>query len=71
VRAYDEETGKELWAGTAHAGSQRGMPVMYLANGRQYLLVMSQPGGEGGGSTPVPDVPPTTPRGYIVFALPR
>jgi hypothetical protein len=44
---------------------------MYLANGRQYLLVMSQPGGEGGGSTPVPDVPPTTPRGYIVFALPR
>jgi quinoprotein glucose dehydrogenase len=77
VRAYDEESGKELWAGTI-PGSARGIPAMYMANGRQYLVVMSPAGvvaGQpaAGGQVPTQEqgVSPDTPRGYIAFALPR
>jgi quinoprotein glucose dehydrogenase len=70
MRAYDEDTGKELWAGRI-PGSARGIPAMYMAGGRQYLVVMSQRGGGGGrgAGTPAP-LADTTPRGYIAFALP-
>jgi quinoprotein glucose dehydrogenase len=71
IRAYDEDTGKELWAGTI-PGSARGIPAMYMAGGRQFLVVMSS-GGQGGGrgATPETATSPDTPRGYIAFALPR
>jgi quinoprotein glucose dehydrogenase len=77
VRAYDEDTGKELWAGSI-PGSARGIPAMYMANGRQYLVIMS-PGGvvagqpAAGGQVPAAGqgLSPDTPRGYIAFALPR
>jgi quinoprotein glucose dehydrogenase len=75
LRAYDEETGKILWTGPL-PGASRGVPVMYEAKGRQYLVVASTPGGGGGfggfgPQAPAPQVPPDTPRGYIAFALPR
>jgi quinoprotein glucose dehydrogenase len=77
VRAYDEDTGKELWAGSI-PGSARGIPAMYMANGRQYLVVMSPAGvvagqAAAGGQVPTATqgVSPDTPRGYIAFALPR
>jgi len=77
VRAYDEDTGKELWAGEI-PGPARGIPAMYIVNGRQYFVVMS-PGGvvagqaAAGGQVPTADqgLSPDTPRGYIAFTLPR
>jgi quinoprotein glucose dehydrogenase len=71
LRAYDEDTGKELWAGTL-PGPSRGVPVMYEAKGRQYLVVAATPGGaQIFGAPPVntPEVPATTPRGLIAFAV--
>jgi quinoprotein glucose dehydrogenase len=74
LRAYDEETGKVLWAGT-FAGSSRGVPVMYESRGRQYLVINAiQGGGVFPGQTPppgTPAVPEGTPTGYVAFALPR
>jgi quinoprotein glucose dehydrogenase len=72
MRAYDEDTGKELWAGRI-PGQARGIPAMYMAGGRQYLVVMSSGGGGGGGRGAAAASPMAqdTPRGYIAFALPR
>ena len=71
LRAYDEETGKVLWTGRL-PGNSRGVPVMYESKGRQYLVVVSQPGGgRGGGGAPVAPLPEGTPRGFIAFALPK
>jgi quinoprotein glucose dehydrogenase len=63
IRAYDEDTGKVLWSGDIPGGA-RGIPAMYMANGRQFLVVASLPDEDD-------PVTPTTPRGYIAFALPR
>jgi quinoprotein glucose dehydrogenase len=77
VRAYDEDNGNVLWTGTLPGGS-RGVPVIYQAKGRQYLVVASTAGnGRGGGggggqaAATAPPISPNTPRGYIAFALPR
>jgi len=70
LRAYDEETGKVLWTGNL-PGNSRGVPVMYESKGRQYLVVVSQPGGGRGGrgAAPAAPLPEGTPRGFIAFAL--
>jgi len=74
VRAYDEDTGRELWAGDV-PGSARGIPAMYMANGKQYLVVASPAGqvgaapAPGGDESGAPRVTESTPRGYIAFAL--
>jgi quinoprotein glucose dehydrogenase len=60
IRAFDENSGQALWTGTLPGGS-RGVPAMYEANGRQYLLVSSVPAGSGANSS--------APRGWIAFAL--
>jgi quinoprotein glucose dehydrogenase len=70
LRAYDEDNGKVLWTGTL-PGPSRGVPVMYEAKGRQYLVVAATPGGSGGRGTGAPPLASDTPRGYIAFALPR
>ena len=60
LRAFDVETGTELWRGRLPAGGQA-TPMTYTQNGRQYVVISA--GGHGGmGST----------RGdYVVaFALP-
>lgn len=60
LRAFDVETGAELWRGRLPAGGQA-TPMTYTQNGRQYIVISA--GGHGGmGST----------RGdYVVaFALP-
>jgi quinoprotein glucose dehydrogenase len=66
VRAYDAETGKELWASALGAAS-RGIPSMYEYKGRQYLLMTAADPGVGPNRTPRPDLP----KGYVAFALPR
>jgi len=86
VRAYDEETGQVLWTGMLN-GSTGGVPVSYEAKGRQYFVIMSNPGGAGRGGgggaggrgegrgedlTPTPPpLDPNTPTGAIAFALPQ
>jgi quinoprotein glucose dehydrogenase len=74
MRAFDEDTGRLLWTGTL-PGPSRGVPVIYEANGRQYLVVAATPGGGGpfgpGGGAPAAPVDPATPRGLIAFALPQ
>jgi quinoprotein glucose dehydrogenase len=62
VRAFDEDTGHVLWTGTL-SGSSRGIPAMYEAGGRQYLLVSATPGSGSASSN--------APRGWIAFALSR
>jgi quinoprotein glucose dehydrogenase len=60
LRAFDSDTGLVLWTGTLSGGS-RGVPVMYEAGGRQFILV----------SSAAPTMPQADqPRGWIAFALP-
>jgi quinoprotein glucose dehydrogenase len=68
IRAYDEETGQVLWTAKL-PGQSQGIPAMYEAGGRQYLIVNASlaPGGRGAG---VDSTQSTQPRGYVAFALP-
>lgn len=75
IRALDEETGKVLWTATLPAGSE-GIPAMYEANGRQYLVVPASSNINSGGGHPKSaraqqDVRSNLPKGYVVFALPQ
>jgi quinoprotein glucose dehydrogenase len=75
LRALDEETGKLLWTAKLPAGAE-GIPAMYGAGGRQYLVVSASSnvmpgGGHSGGGNIKPDLRRDLPKGYVVFALPR
>lgn len=60
LRAFDAETGTELWKGRLPAGGQA-TPMTYTAGGRQYVVIAA--GGHGGMGTTLGD--------YVVaFALP-
>jgi quinoprotein glucose dehydrogenase len=60
IRAFDLETGKELWKGPLPAGGQA-TPMTYMVNGRQYVVIAA--GGHGNLGTTFGD--------YVVaFALP-
>jgi glucose dehydrogenase len=67
VRAYDADNGRVLWTGTLPAGSQ-GIPAMYEAGGRQYLLVNATQLGSGyiRGQARPGDTPA---GGYVAFAV--
>jgi quinoprotein glucose dehydrogenase len=79
VRAWDSETGKQLWS-SQFGGGFLGSLVMYQMDGRQYLLVpaASSAGGRGRGGAPAPaPVAPRTdaaaqpaPLGWVAYALP-
>jgi len=62
IRALDEETGAVLWTADLPASAE-GVPAMYEAGGRQYLVVSasSERGAEERSEQP---------RGYVAFALP-
>jgi quinoprotein glucose dehydrogenase len=68
VRAYDESTGKVLWTANL-PGQSEGIPAMYEANGRQYLIVNASqaPGRQEGAK----GENASQPRGYVAFALPE
>jgi quinoprotein glucose dehydrogenase len=38
IRAFDVETGRELWKGELPAGA-RATPMTYVMNGRQFVVV--------------------------------
>jgi len=65
VYAYDADNGNVLWKYDLKRANPGGMPAMYKANGRQYLVVCST-GRLKDKTKKDEDVP----RGYIVFALP-
>jgi quinoprotein glucose dehydrogenase len=47
VRAYDVETGRELWKAALPAGA-RATPMTYEVAGRQYLVISAGGGGPFG-----------------------
>jgi quinoprotein glucose dehydrogenase len=65
VRAYDSDSGRELWSYDLPAASE-GVPTTYEVNGRQYVVV---PVG-GTGSFSPQNQAPAGPGQYIAFALP-
>jgi quinoprotein glucose dehydrogenase len=71
IRAWDSEDGKELWS-AGFGGNFTGSPVMYVMDGRQYVLVAAAgnpPGpGRGGGSANLSR--PPGPMGWVAYALP-
>jgi quinoprotein glucose dehydrogenase len=64
LRAYDEDTGREVWSTTLPAGN-RGLPIMYESAGRQFLVINATqtPVGAAAGA-PIS-------RAYVAYALPR
>lgn len=79
VRAYNQDNGKVLWTAELPAASE-GIPAMYQANGRQYLVVSSSTPFSSGrrvnsGGIPAPEATPASvssaPKGYVAFALPQ
>ena len=78
LRAYDEDTGKVLFE-RPFGGTSRGIPVIYEAGGREYLVMSASPGGgRGMAALAPPDAAAATvnaasegPMGYIAFALPK
>ena len=71
IRAWDTETGKELWA-SRFGGSFSGSPVMYMMDGKQYLLVAAaSTAGRGVGAAPgATPAAPAAPMGWVAYALP-
>lgn len=59
LRAFDIETGKELWSASLPAGA-RATPMTYEAGGRQYVVIAAGGGGPFG-----------TGDAIIAFALPK
>jgi quinoprotein glucose dehydrogenase len=66
VRAYDEATGQVLWTAKL-PGQSEGIPAMYEAGGKQYLVVNATLA--PGGHAPAADADAAQPRGYVAFAL--
>jgi len=60
--AYDKRTGQEVWQG-ALPGAQTGLPMTYMVNGKQYVVVASR-GPQGSGAQLVAwAVTPPAPEG--------
>ncbi len=70
LRAYDEDSGKVIWAYDLPAGSE-GVPAAYELGGREYIVI---PVGGAGMMSPraanAKALPPG-PGGYVAFALPK
>jgi quinoprotein glucose dehydrogenase len=47
IRAFDIDTGRELWKGTLPAGA-RATPMTYAWKGRQYVVISAGGGDEWG-----------------------
>ena len=70
IRAYDASDGKVLWSAALPAGTE-GLPSMYEAGGREYLVVPAAAPQVAGHDEPLPaSAAGTANRAYVVFALP-
>ncbi|MGH9307839.1 MAG: PQQ-binding-like beta-propeller repeat protein, partial [Vicinamibacterales bacterium] len=69
LRAYDAETGKELWESDPLKGTIRGGHSMYEIDGRQYVLVAVSGDTPPAGQWPRGEKEPLT--GYVAFAVSR
>lgn len=71
--AYDEMTGKVLWAAKLPAGPD-GIPAVYEVKGREYVVMSARPSGTtpvpAGGMAPLDEKGAHQTQGYYVFALP-
>ena len=82
VRAYDRDTGKELWVHSLPNGAE-GMPATYQVNGRQFVVL---PVAQANGTFPATFTPPgaapaggrqgrgggpALPSAFLAFALPQ
>lgn len=67
LRAYDIETGSEIWSAPL-PGDGQGIPAVYEVDGRQYVAV-SATSGFRWSQLPEVETPPTP--AYVAFALPR
>jgi quinoprotein glucose dehydrogenase len=68
IRAWDADKGTELWS-SAFGGNFTGSPVMYVMDGRQYVLVAAaSTAGRAFGPSVAP--PPDGPMGWVAYALP-
>ncbi len=65
IYAYDDDNGEVLWSMNLGRMNPSGIPAMYEANGRQYLVVCST-----GALIDKSKKEEEVPKGYIVFALP-
>jgi quinoprotein glucose dehydrogenase len=70
LRAYDQDTGRVLWE-KEMIGPINGVPAVYEANGREYVVVCvappdagTRPGRRGEGAAP------QSPGEYVAFAVP-
>jgi len=72
LRAFDEETGKEVWSFTMPAASE-GVPAVYEVDGQEYLVVCATSAKvtEIPRDGPPPPATESFPRSYIAFALPK
>ncbi len=75
IRALDADNGQVLWEAVLPAGSE-GIPAMYEAGGRQFLVVPASSPLNAGGGHPGSQAPPRElrsdyPKGYVAFALPK
>jgi quinoprotein glucose dehydrogenase len=64
--AYNEDNGNVLWSADLGRTNPSGIPAMYEANGRQYLIVCST-----GRLIDKTKKEEDVPKGYLVFALPQ
>jgi glucose dehydrogenase len=49
LHAYDKKTGANIWQGAMPAGPATGIPMTYLAQGKQYIVHAAR-GAQGGGA---------------------
>ena len=76
IRAWDSDTGKQLWSSRFGGNFTASAPAMYEMDGKQYLLVpaASAPGGGRGARGAAPPVAPQgsspSPLGWVAYALP-
>ena len=70
VRAYDADSGKVLWTATLPADTE-GIPALYEARGREYLVVAAASAPSSGRETSYGSAKGAVARGYVAFALPQ
>jgi quinoprotein glucose dehydrogenase len=73
VHAFDAATGRVLWSGALPMGTE-GLPAMYVAEGRQYLVVNATTPltwGVRSRESGIGSEEKMGLGGYVVFALPR